>query len=295
MANSTPLLSVNLRVDYPKRPCTLKAVCFDINAGEVLGLVGESGSGKSTIALAILRLLSFKGGQAQGQILFRGSDLLAVPEREMKTIRGREIGLILQSPTSSLNPALRIGTQLAEAWRSHSKNRRQQDIAVEDSLARVGLPTDREFRSRYPSQISAGQAQRVLIAMAMMHSPSLLIADEPTSSLDVITQWEILRLFSALNRRTGSALLYISHDLISVASICHRIAILRDGEIVECGETESLLTRPRHPYTEQLLGCLPWLSAMSVPQALPNVLNQLTARGSSVMPGAATDEVTRRA
>ncbi len=265
MTNSSPLLSVSLAVDFPNKPRALKAVSFQIEPGEVLGLVGESGSGKSTIALSILRLLASKGGVAKGQILFQGRDLMAASEKEMRSIRGREIGLILQSPASSLNPELKLETQLAEAWKSHaSGSRSEMEAAVEGVLSRVGLPTNLEFRSRHPSQISVGQAQRVLIAMAVTHSPALLIADEPTSALDVITQSEIISLFSALNRETGSAVLYISHDLLSVASICHRIAILHEGEIVECRDTKSILTRPRHPYTQRLLACIPWLSKVGV-------------------------------
>jgi ABC-type dipeptide/oligopeptide/nickel transport system ATPase component len=266
MANSRPLLSVSLRVDYPNKPRTLKAVSFEIRPGEVLGLVGESGSGKSTLALALLRLLAGKGGRAQGQILFRDRDLMLASEREMRGIRGRDMGLILQSPASSLNPVLRIGTQMAEAWKSHAAGTRSEmEAAVAHALSSVGLPVDPEFRSRYPSQISVGQAQRVLIGMAVMHSPALLIADEPTSALDAVTQWEIMKLFSALNRNTGSAVLYISHDLLSVASICHRIAILYDGEIVECRPTESVLTDPVHPYTQRLLACIPWLPGLEKP------------------------------
>jgi ABC-type dipeptide/oligopeptide/nickel transport system ATPase component len=269
MANSRPLLSVSLRVDYPNKPRTLKAVSFDIYPGEVLGLVGESGSGKSTVALALLRLLSEKGGRVQGHILFRDRDLLAASEREMRGIRGREMGLILQSPASSLNPALRIGCQLEEAWKSHATGTRSQmETAVERALSSVGLPVHSEFRSRYPSQISVGQAQRVLIGMAVMHSPALLIADEPTSALDAMTQWEIMRLFSALNCKTGSAVLYISHDLLSVASICHRIAILHEGEIVECRATQAVLTRPIHPYTQRLLACIPWLAGLGRPSPI---------------------------
>ena len=181
-------------------------------------------------------------------------------EKEMQRIRGREIGLVLQSPMSSLNPALRIGTQLAEAWRAHAKGTAGElAAAIDCALGRAGLSADPEFRRRYPSQISVGQAQRVLIAIAVMHSPALLIADEPTSALDVVTQSEILRMFAALNRDMRSAVLYISHDLQSVASICHRIAILNAGEIVECGTTESVLTRPRHTYTRKLLACVPRL------------------------------------
>ena len=254
------LLSLDLSVDYPNQPHTLRNMSLRIRRGEVLGLVGESGSGKSTIALAILKLLGLKEGKASGQILFRGHNLMLASEKEMERIRGREIGLVLQSPMASLNPALRIGTQLAEAWRAHARGTAGElTAAVDRALARVGLPQGDEFCRRYPSQVSVGQAQRVLIAIAVMHSPALLIADEPTSALDVVTQSEILGMFATLNRDMGSAVLYISHDLQSVASICHRIAILAGGEIVECGTTETMLTRPRHPYMQRRLACAPWL------------------------------------
>jgi len=259
MASDPPLLSVNLRVDYPNKPQALRAVAFQINPDEALGLVGESGSGKSTIALAILRLLGLKGGYPTGRILFRGRDLMMASEQEMRSIRGREIALVLQSPLSSLNPALKIGTQLAEAWKAHASGSKSElAAAIARALTSVGLPTDKEFSSRYPSQVSVGQAQRVLIAMAVMHAPALLIADEPTSALDAITQSEIVKLFSELKRTMGSAILYISHDLLSVASLCNRIAILHDGEIVECATMEAVLTRPMHPYTQQLLASAPW-------------------------------------
>jgi ABC-type glutathione transport system ATPase component len=269
MANEQPLLSVDLSVDYPNKPCTLSGTRFEIRAGEILGLVGESGSGKSTLALALMRLLDLKGGRTSGSILFCGRELMTASEREMRSLRGREIALVLQSPLDSLNPALRIGSQLAECWRAHARGT-QADIAaaVTGALSGVGLPADAEFRSRYPSQISVGQAQRVLIAMAVMHSPALLIADEPTSALDVITQQEIMRLIAELSRSMGTAVLYISHDLASVAAICDRIAILRHGEIVECGTRDAILSCPCHPYTQQLLACVPWLRdrhAESVP------------------------------
>jgi ABC-type dipeptide/oligopeptide/nickel transport system ATPase component len=266
MAGDAPLLSVELRVDYPNKPQTLRAVSFQVSRGEVLGLVGESGSGKSTIALAILRLLGLKGGRVSGNIWFHGRDLMMVSPREMRRIRGREIGLVLQSPLSSLNPALRIGTQLAEAWKAHATEiKGEQTAALSRILDSVGLPADREFCSRYPRQISVGQAQRVVIAMAVMHSPALLIADEPTSALDAITQSEIIKLFTELQHKMGSAVLYISHDLLSVSSLCNRIAILHDGEIVECGYMEQVLSRPTHPYTQQLLSRFPWPMRFEVP------------------------------
>ena len=260
MSSSGNLLEVNLCVDYPNKPLALRNITFSMQPGEVLGLVGESGSGKSTIALALLRLLGWKGGRTSGQIVFSGEDLLTVSEKQMERVRGRQIGLVLQSPTASLNPALRIERQLAEAWKAHAKGSRDElDDAVKNALLRVGLPCDGGFRRRYPSQISVGQAQRVLIAMAVMHSPALLIADEPTSALDAMTQVEILNMLAALNRNINTAILYISHDLQSVVSICHRIAILHDGEIVESARTEELLLHPRNPYTQRLLACAPWL------------------------------------
>lgn len=286
MESDAPLLSVDLRVDYPNKPQTLRAVSFQINQGEVLGLVGESGSGKSTIALAILGLLGLKGGRAIGHIWFRGRDLMVASERDMRRVRGREIGLVLQSPLSSLNPALKIGTQLAEAWRTHATGTKAElAMAIDGALASVGLPSDKEFCSRYPAQVSVGQAQRVLIAMAVMHSPALLLADEPTSALDAITQAEIMKLFTQLNRKMGSAVLYISHDLLSVASLCDRIAILHDGEIVECGSVEMVLTRPRHAYTQQLLASAPWPLRSEVPSPLPTYRLGKTT-GPRFFPGA---------
>ena len=260
MSNRPNLLEVSIRVDYPNRPLALRNIVFSMRRGEVLGLVGESGSGKSTIALALLRLLRWKGGRATGQVVFEGKDLMMTSDKEMEELRGSAIGLVLQCPMASLNPVLRVERQLGEAWLAHAKGTHSElDDAVNRALRRVGLPHEAEFRRRYPSQISVGQAQRVLIAMAAMHSPALLIADEPTSALDAVTQVEILSMFSTLNREMDTAVLYISHDLQSVATICHRIAILHAGEIVECGRTEVVLRHPLHPYTMELLACAPWL------------------------------------
>jgi ABC-type dipeptide/oligopeptide/nickel transport system ATPase component len=226
----------------------------------VLGLVGESGSGKSTIALAVLRLLDCNGGKVTGHIVLGGRDLMELSEKQMEKVRGREIGLVLQSPMASLNPALRVGTQLGEAWKAHATgNGDGINEAVGRALTRVGLPDDVEFRRRFPSQISVGQAQRVLIAIGVMHEPPLLIADEPTSALDAVTQSEILHMFATLNQSLGCAVLYISHDLQSVASLCQRVAILHEGEIVESGSTTSVVLRPQHPYTRQLLSSAPWV------------------------------------
>ena len=253
-----PLLSVRLSADYAGRKSVLKDASFDLDAGEVLALVGESGSGKSTIALSVLRLLHFKGGKSSGQVLLRGRDLMQLKQSDMRTVRGAQIGLVLQSPLSSLNPALRIGTQLSEAWHAHANGSREDCLKViRESLNEVRLPSDDEFLRRYPSQLSVGQAQRVIIAMAILHRPSLLIADEPTSALDVITQSEILALFADLNRRLQMAILYISHDLLSVASISHRVAILREGSIVESGPTQHVFCRPEHAYTRSLVAALP--------------------------------------
>jgi len=261
----TPLLSVCLSVDYPGRPGVLENVSLELEQGEVLGLVGQSGSGKSTLALAILRLLSWKGGFVRGEIQFAGRNLMQLSEREMRKLRGREISLVLQSPLTALNSVLRVGRQLAEAWRAHSNETDgAQTEAIASALESVSLPSDSAFLRRYPGQLSVGQAQRVLIAMAILHRPALLICDEPTSALDAVTQSEILQLFARLNRSLGMTLLYISHDLLSVSTLCHRVAILNEGRIVETGTREEVFQSPRDPYTRKLVGALPIPPALIV-------------------------------
>jgi len=249
------ILKACISLDYPNKPGALRDVHLEIGEGEIVGLAGESGSGKSSIALALMRLLDHKGAAIRGEILFDGRDLLQLRAREMRQIRGREIALVLQSPLASLNPALRIGTQMEEAWRAHtsgatSKQWREEALRL---FERVSLPVEDSFLRRYPRQLSVGQAQRVLIAMAVLHRPRLLIADEPTSALDAITQSDILTLFRSLNHEMNMALLFISHDLLAVASLCSRIAILQRGEIIESGPTAQFFRDPRTADTRALL------------------------------------------
>src|SRR5580704_196087 len=259
------LLSAHLSVRYGGKEPVLRGLQIEIRRGEILGLVGQSGSGKSTLAMAILGLLDKKYARPEGTIRFQDADLLQLSERELRMLRGRAVSLVLQSPLSSLNPALKIRTQLKEAWRAHASGTSADCAkAIAASLESVSLPADEDFQRKYPSQMSVGQAQRVLIAMAVMHRPALLIADEATSALDVITQSEILSLFRELNRSTGMAILYISHDLASVAGICDRIAILHQGEIVECGVTAQIFANPQHEYTQRLMAAMPRILSPSV-------------------------------
>jgi len=252
------LLSAHLSVRYGAKPAVLRDVEFEIRQGEVVGLIGQSGSGKSTLAMAILGLLDRKRVQPEGSIQFEGRNLLSLRERELRGLRGSKIALVLQSPLSSLNPALKIRTQLKEAWRAHASGSASDcDGAVRIALENVSLPSSDEFLNKYPSQMSVGQAQRVLIAMAVMHRPALLIADEATSALDVITQSEILALFRELNRNFGMSILYISHDLASVAGVCDRVVILHEGQLVESGTTAEVLIAPRHAYTQRLIAAMP--------------------------------------
>jgi ABC-type dipeptide/oligopeptide/nickel transport system ATPase component len=191
-------------------------------------------------------------------VLWKGRDLLQIPEHEMRAVRGREIALILQSAATSLNPALKIGSQFEEAWRAHSREKwtigRERARAL---LNDVNLPPTDEFLGRYPREVSLGQAQRVLIALSLLHQPDLVIADEPTSALDVITQREVLELLSRLRQEHDMATLFISHDLLSVGAFCDRVAILKDGRIVEQGETVQIFANPQHEYTRRLIAALP--------------------------------------
>ena len=258
MNGCPPILSLRLTAGYPAKPAVLRDARFDVERGEILGLVGESGSGKSTLALAILRLLGYRGGTVSGEIRFEDQELTMLEEREMRGVRGRQIGFVPQSPLTSLNPALRVGMQLNEAWAAHANGAMlQRQAHFLGLLESVTLPAEESFLSRYPDELSVGQAQRLLVAMAILHKPSLVIADEPTSALDVVTQAEVLKLFKRLNHGLNMAILYISHDLLSVSSLCHRVAILHEGEIVECAETEQIFRAPQHPYTRRLIDALP--------------------------------------
>ena len=251
------LLSLSLSAKYGGSSA-LKDVALEMGRGEILGLVGQSGCGKSTLALSVLRLLERKGGHAEGRVIFNGRDLMSLKEKEMRQIRGKEIGLVLQSPMSALNPALKIGTQLGEAWKVHRQGSREEcRTALLEALKHVSLPGEEAFLERYPSQLSVGQAQRVLIAMAVLHRPALLIADEATSALDIVTQAEILSLFRKLNSEMVMSILYISHDLLSVAAISHRICVMKDGEIVERDSAANIFRNPQHAYTRTLVASLP--------------------------------------
>ena len=253
---SEPLLRANISVTYPGKHAVLTGIDIEVRAGEITGLVGESGSGKSTLALAIMRLLGSRGACVTGEIAFGGRNLLDHSESEMRKIRGREIALALQSAAAALNPALRIETQLRQAWKAHARSGPGLEELAK-WMRSVELPGDEAFLRRFPRQISAGQAQRVVIAMAIMHRPAVLIVDEPTSALDVINQAQILKLFQSLNREYGMSILYISHDLLSVASLCNRMYVLRHGSIVESGPAETVFNSPRHPYSRSLIEAIP--------------------------------------
>lgn len=262
MSFQEPLLSANFSVDYRNKTGVLRNISLRIERQEILGLVGQSGSGKSTLALALMGLLPLKGGVVRGEANFHGKDILKSSEKDLRAIRGKEMSVVLQSPLAALNPAISIGSQLTEAWKAHERGSEVQGLAsIQSALTSVTLPHDKEFLRRRPSQLSVGQGQRVCIAMAVLHRPALLLADEATSALDPITQSEILNLFARLNREMGTAILYISHDLLSVAALCDRICILHEGQIVECGAPDAIFNAPQHEYTRRLVAALPSLPA----------------------------------
>jgi len=253
--DSIPVLHFRITARYGARE-VLRDVAGRIAAGEIVALVGLSGSGKSTLALSLLRLLRYRGGEVAGSIVLEGSELIGRTDREMRAVLGRRIGYVPQSPAVALNERLRVGTLLEETWRAH-RSTKAPDGFFAQLLASVQLPQDRAFFRQRAGQLSTGQGQRLLIALAIMHRPALLIADEPISALDVITQASVLRLFQQLNQRDGTAILFISHDLLSIASISHRVEILHEGRIVESGPPGELFHAPKHEFTRRLVEAMP--------------------------------------
>ena len=261
-----PLLDIrDLRVQFGANEA-VRGVSLHLDEGEVLGLVGESGSGKSATALAILGLLG-PAAQVTGEMLWRNApgsnaiDLLRQPEAAMRRLRGREIAMIFQEPMTALNPVMSIGRQVAECALAHApswtgREARRSAIAA---LEAVAIPDAASRYSDYPHQFSGGQRQRILIAMALINRPRLLIADEPTTALDVTVQAQILALLAQLQREHGLAMLFISHDLAVVGEVASRVAVMRAGLVLETGPAASLLTAPRHPYTRSLLAAVPTL------------------------------------
>lgn len=247
----------DLRIRFgPREVVSIEAL--DVWPGEILGLAGESGSGKTVTALAIMGLAATLGAEVGGSIRLDGEELLGLPEEAWRSVRGRRIAMIFQSPVSSLHPLLRVGTLFERTLRLHgvaSKGEARRIAA--DAMEAVLLPED--LLDRYPHQLSGGQAQRVAIAVALALRSEVLLADEPTSALDVTVQAGILELIRALRRDRGMAVLFISHDLAVLAELCDRVAVMREGRIVEQGPAADVLSEPRHPYTRALVGAVPRL------------------------------------
>ena len=280
----TALLSVrDLRMSFFTSGAEVRAldgIDFDIDRGTTLGLVGESGCGKSTTALSIMRLLpKFSGRIKGGEILLEGTDLLALDQRAMRRIRGKTVSMIFQDPMTSLDPVLRIGDQVVESIRLHEKmSAPAARTRAEDMLALVGIAAPRLRMRQYPFQLSGGMRQRVMIAMALSCGPSLLLADEPTTALDVTVQAQILDLIAGLQRQFHMGVLLITHDLGVVAHYTDEVAVMYAGKIVERTRTADLFARPSHPYTRGLMASIPGQQPPkallhAIPGAVPSALN----------------------
>jgi peptide/nickel transport system ATP-binding protein len=251
----------DLHTEFHTRAGVLRAVdgvSLSIGAGEVLGLVGESGSGKSVTGFSILGLVDPPGRVASGSIRFQGRELVGLDEPELRRLRGRHIAMIFQDPMMTLNPVLRIDTQMTETIQAHTRVPAAEARArARDALGQVGIPSPEERLSAYPHQFSGGMRQRVAIAIALLHNPALIIADEPTTALDVTIQAQILATVQKLATDRGTSLLWITHDLSVVAGLAQRVAVMYAGRIVEAGRVDDVLDRPRHPYTIGLIGSVP--------------------------------------
>lgn len=283
MSNNKPLLEVKgLKTYFYTEDGVVRAVDgvnFEVYPGEVLGLVGESGCGKSVTSLSIMRLISKPGRVDAGEILLDGEDLLKLPEEEMIKVRGNRISMIFQQPQTALNPVFKVGDQLAEVLNVH------QDMGKEAGwnravalLKMVGVPDPERRAEAYPHELSGGMAQRVMIAMALACVPELLIADEPTTALDVTIQAQILDLIRDMRREMGTSVILITHDLGVVAEMAERVAVMYAGEIVEQTDVNRLFDEPLHPYTQGLIGSIPILGEIKekldvIPGSVPNLVN----------------------
>jgi oligopeptide/dipeptide ABC transporter ATP-binding protein len=278
-----PLLQVRgLRTSFHTRDGVVRAVDginFDVDRGEIMGLVGESGCGKSVTSLSLLRLIPRPGRIEAGEVLFDGQNLLEIPNDQMRRIRGDRISMIFQQPQSSLNPVWQVGRQIAEVLQLHRHmSGKAAKARALDLLKMVGIPDPARRVKAYPHELSGGMAQRVMIAMALACEPELLIADEPTTALDVTIQAQILDLIRELRRETGTAVILITHDLGVVAEMCDRVAVMYAGEIVEQADTVELFRRPLHPYTRGLIDSIPVVGEMRehlavIPGNVPNLID----------------------
>ncbi len=278
-----PLLEVkNLRTVFYTEDGVVRAVdgvSFEVYPGEVLGLVGESGCGKSVTSLSIMRLIAPPGKVIEGEILLEGKDLLKIPESEMIKVRGNRVSMIFQQPQTALNPVFRVNDQIAEVLNIHQNLGRDagRDRAVE-LLKMVGIPDAEKRSESYPHELSGGMAQRVMIAMALACVPELLIADEPTTALDVTIQAQILDLMRDLRAKMGTSVILITHDLGVIAEMAERVAVMYAGEIVEQADVDTLFDQPMHPYTQGLIDSIPVLGQIKdrlavIPGSVPNLVN----------------------
>jgi peptide/nickel transport system ATP-binding protein len=277
------LLDVHgLQTSFHTRDGVVRAVTgvdFHVDRGEVMGLVGESGCGKSVTSLSIMRLIVPPGRIEAGEVVFDGVDLLGLRDRDMRNMRGERISMIFQQPTSSLNPVYDVGMQVGEMLELHRQMKRKdaRDRALE-LLQMVGIPDPKRRLEAFPHELSGGMAQRVMIAMALACEPELLIADEPTTALDVTIQAQILDVIRTLQRETNTAMILITHDLGVVAEMCDRVAVMYAGEIVEQSDVSSLFAHPKHPYTVGLIGSVPRLGEdreelSVIPGTVPNLID----------------------
>ncbi len=253
-------------------------VTFNVRSGEILGVVGESGSGKSVTALALLRLIRPPGRIVQGAVRFEGTDLVGLSEDEMRAVRGTRIAMVFQSPRTALNPVLTVGRQISRLFELHRGASRAEGRArTIEMLKLVGISEPERRARQYAHQLSGGMCQRVMIAMALATSPRLLLADEPTTGLDVSIAAQILELLRDLGRRTGASILLITHDLGVVAEVCDRVAVMHAGQIVEVGAVRTIFARPLHPYTQALVRSIPRIDRDVTMEPIPGMVPSLLA------------------